>query len=268
MNLSTLPDPAGVRSPAVSLERATAGFFALFLFASAISIAMAHISLGLTLCALCGLMLANRRWPEDLGPRPVYFAIGAYVGWLVISSLAGASPLSSLISLKEEGLFVILPIGILLGRLYIWNQSWQITLNDPITGVGPGNFVPAYSAHLPDDAAPYHYMGHAHNDYLNLSAQTGIPGLLLYLTVWGVIIARLWRRSRDDSAPAENRALANAALLASLVFCTASMTEAAFADEELRQLITALWALGLSEGGHPVSHSRADSLEPERPEVS
>ncbi len=410
------------------LERAAACFFGLFLFGSAFSIAMAQITLGLTLCTLCAWKLANSNWPEDFGPRLVYTAIGAYVSWLAISSLAGASPLSSLISLKEEWLFVILPVGIFLGRhrtvrsrlimalaigallagtygviqhftgvhwfkaealhragenyrlagnfshpltygyfvatssvfllnyllgsfrelsrptrllillatlacltattlstsrgpllslgvgliatalmrrqfvrltasvilagllvwisapkmmaefgsrlkndfnaeqrtgrLYIWNQSWQITLSAPITGVGPGNFGPTYSAHLPDDAASYHHQGHAHNDFLNLSATTGFPGLVFYLTVWGIIFVRLWRRSRDESSPAENRALAKAALLASLVFCTGSLTEAAFADEELRQLITALWAFGFSAGIGPDLHHRSDPEQP------
>jgi O-antigen ligase len=401
----------GRRSAANRLETAVGAFFALFLFGSAFSIAMAQITFGLSLAAFAGWIIVSRRWPEGLGPRLVYLAIGSYVGWLVIASVAGTSPLASLAALREEWLFAILPVGIFLGRnqsvrsrllialaigtllagtygivqhftgvywfksgtlhvvgdnyrlagnfshpltygyfvatssvfllnyliaspknqsrlvrvlllaatltsltatalclsrgpllalvvgliatglirrqfvrpaiglmlvvaviwiaapglvaeytsrlntdldpedrgsrLYIWNQSAEIIADNPLTGVGPGSFHEAYSDLLPAEAIPHEHQGHAHNDFLNLAATTGVPGLLLYLSIWGIVMVELWRRSRNNDVSPDSRALATAALVASVVFCTASMTEAAFADEELRQLITALWAFGL-----------------------
>jgi len=413
MNKSIQPTTSGSGSTAIRLETALTVFFALFLFGSAFSIALAQIALGLSLLTFCGWMFVTRRRPENLGPKPLYIAIGVYIGWQVISSLAGTSPLSSLAALREEWLFVILPLGIFLGRhqttrsrllsalavgvllvgtygiiqyftgaywfksgglptaggsyrlagnfshpltygyfvatssvfllnyliesfrsqprytrilfaaailtsltatvlcmsrgpllalgigliatglmhrqfvriaatlllaialiwiaapkpiaefenrvrkdlnlenrggrLYIWNQSGKIIKDNPVTGVGPGNFGQAYSDHLPAEAAPYEHLGHAHNDFLNLAATIGIPGLLLYLSIWGIVMIQLWRRLRNTSGSLESHALATAALVASIVFCAGSMTEAAFADEELRQLITALWAFGLTD---------------------
>ena len=403
----------GDRYSPIRLETTLTVFFALFLFASTFSIALAQISLGLSLLTFCGWVIMIRRLPENLGPRPLYIAIGVYIGWQVISSLAGTSPLSSITALREEWLFIILPLGILLGRrqttrsrlltalavgvlligiygiiqhftgvhwfkssgpptaggnyrltgnfshpltygyfvatssvfllnyfigsfrnqslgtrilfatatltsltatalcmsrgpllalgiglivtglmhrqfiliattlllaitlawivapkmvtefesrlindlnqesrggrLYIWNMSGRIIIDDPITGVGPGNFSQAYSNQLQAEASPHVNMGHAHNDFLNLAATIGIPGLILYLSIWGIVMVQLWRRLRNTSGSSESHALATAALIASVVFCAGSMTEAAFADEELRQLITALWAFGLTD---------------------
>ncbi len=90
--------------------------FALFLFWSAISIAGAQIALGFSVATFIGWMIAAHRFPGRVGPRYLYGGIGLYVGWLVVSSLANASPLSSLAALREEWLFVILPLGIFLGR--------------------------------------------------------------------------------------------------------------------------------------------------------
>jgi O-antigen ligase len=35
-------------------------------------------------------------------------------------------------------------------------------------------------------------LGHAHNYYLNVAAETGLLGLGAYLTLWGTAFARVW----------------------------------------------------------------------------
>lgn len=64
-------------------------------------------------------------------------------------------------------------------RLAIWQSSWNMFLNNPVLGVGVGNFDLAYPSYaLPDwPSLP----GHAHNYYLNLLAETGLLGLTAYL---------------------------------------------------------------------------------------
>jgi len=133
------------------------------------------------------------------------------------------------------------------GRLNIWNNSLKIVSEHPWIGVGPGNFKPAYAEHLSPDSIPEDHLGHAHNDFLNMAATTGIPGLICYLGFWAMVLTVLWRGVKTTLGTDQNRAMSLAALVASLAFLTASMTEAAFADEELRQLLTALWAFGLSD---------------------
>lgn len=70
-------------------------------------------------------------------------------------------------------------------------RMWQLS---PWLGVGPGNYAVVYdSVKLPgwDEA-----LGHAHNIYLNLLAETGIWGLVAFLGMWGTITGWLIRQLR------------------------------------------------------------------------
>ena len=62
---------------------------------------------------------------------------------------------------------------------------WQAALNmisaHPLLGVGAGNYSAVYSQYMVPGWTLS--LGHAHNFYLNMAAETGIPGLLVYLTV-------------------------------------------------------------------------------------
>ena len=57
----------------------------------------------------------------------------------------------------------------------------------PLFGVGFGNYEPSYQSFR---LAAWQYgLGHAHNIYLNVLAETGIIGLLAYLIFWGGLAA-------------------------------------------------------------------------------
>jgi putative inorganic carbon (HCO3(-)) transporter len=63
---------------------------------------------------------------------------------------------------------------------------WQVALNmlteHPWTGVGFSNYQPVYEQYrLLNWPMP---LGHAHNIYLNVAAETGVIGLGLYLLLW------------------------------------------------------------------------------------
>ena len=89
-------------------------FFCLFAFSSAFSIAMAQISLGLAVLGSIGIMIFERRNPFDRSVKSVYMWIGAYILWLVISSLFGDTPVKSIEMLREEWLFLAVPVSMLL----------------------------------------------------------------------------------------------------------------------------------------------------------
>lgn len=59
------------------------------------------------------------------------------------------------------------------GRLEMWYQAWQTTLNFPLQGVGIGNF----SRYIQPDAN-YRVPIYAHNLFLDFSAETGFPGAI------------------------------------------------------------------------------------------
>ncbi len=67
-------------------------------------------------------------------------------------------------------------------RLAHWQAAYTMANAHPFIGVGLGNYETAYSRYgLPSWPRP---LAHAHNDYLNLLAETGLIGLVGYLAGW------------------------------------------------------------------------------------
>jgi putative inorganic carbon (HCO3(-)) transporter len=76
-------------------------------------------------------------------------------------------------------------------RMAHWQAGWQMWTEHPWRGVGIGNYEPIYPAYyVPPWEEP---LGHAHNYYLNVAAETGLIGLLAYLVLWG---AAFWQAVR------------------------------------------------------------------------
>ncbi len=72
-------------------------------------------------------------------------------------------------------------------RVAHWQAAWGMFSAHPWTGVGIGNYPAVYGQYaLPRWQEP---LGHAHNYYLNIAAEAGIPGLAAYL-LW--VGASLW----------------------------------------------------------------------------
>ncbi len=137
-------------------------------------------------------------------------------------------------------------------RLFIWSNSLKVIRDHPAVGVGISNFRQEYTKHLRPDIGNERKHAHAHNDVLSIAANNGIPGAVLYIVVWVVVLRLLWRRAKrpvDDESHYYSRAV----LLASVMFLLTSITEATFADEEVRQMLMFLWAVGLWPW-----HSRGD----------
>lgn len=81
-------------------------------------------------------------------------------------------------------------------RIAHWQSALEMARDHPWLGVGFDNYEAVYPAYaLMEWQNP---LGHAHNYYLNLLAETGIIGLGTYLLAWVVVYAltiRQWRRS-------------------------------------------------------------------------
>lgn len=78
-----------------------------------------------------------------------------------------------------------------LERLAHWQAALSMAREHLWLGVGIGNYAAAYPAYAlinwPDP------LGHAHNYYLNVLAETGVLGLLAYLVFWTAV---LWQSGR------------------------------------------------------------------------
>jgi O-antigen ligase len=165
---------------------------------------------------------------------------------LLIVILAGSVASGGLVQRFKEQFHVDTQLRYEGGRLFIWDNSLKVIGDHPLLGVGQGNFRDEYIKHLREDIGEHRKLTHAHSDYLNVTAIAGIPGLLLYLGIWVVVLRYLWRGVRAAQFSGFRRSLSIGALLASVGFMVSSLTEATFADEEVRQLMMFIWAAGLS----------------------
>jgi O-antigen ligase len=80
-------------------------------------------------------------------------------------------------------------------RLAHWQAGAEMASESLLTGVGFGNYEPAY-----EEYALLNWpiaLGHAHNYYLNILAETGLPGALAYLAIWTLIF---WQAIRLTSS--------------------------------------------------------------------
>lgn len=73
-----------------------------------------------------------------------------------------------------------------LERLAFWQSAREMARQHLWLGVGLGNYAAAYPAFALINWT--HSLGHAHNYYLNLLAETGVIGLSVYVLLWSVII--------------------------------------------------------------------------------
>lgn len=82
----------------------------------------------------------------------------------------------------------------LVERLAHWQAAINMAHAHPILGVGLGNYETAYPLFR---LIYWKYpLGHAHNYYLNVLAETGIIGLTAYLCMWLIIAVVTWRTIR------------------------------------------------------------------------
>jgi O-antigen ligase len=145
------------------------------------------------------------------------------------------------------------------GRMFIWTHSYRIAHDNPIFGVGPGYFHDAYAATLDLSILGQSIHGHAHDDLLNVAAQSGFPGALFFLAMWVSVWVYSWRAYKSSVLSPFERRVALAGLLGAICFFLTSITEATFADEEVRQMLMFVWAAGLamylkSKSGLPLIH--------------
>jgi O-antigen ligase len=79
-------------------------------------------------------------------------------------------------------------------RLAHWQAALSMFRFDLWTGIGFGCYEAAYPmfALINWPIA----LGHAHNYYLNLAAETGLIGLVGYVVLWGVVLWRTWQVTR------------------------------------------------------------------------
>ncbi|NIR63766.1 MAG: hypothetical protein GWN61_06845, partial [candidate division Zixibacteria bacterium] len=77
-------------------------------------------------------------------------------------------------------------------RSDIWLRTLYMIQDFPLSGVGMGHFPDAFRIFYPNSLDPSSYLMHAHNIYLQVAADLGLPGLVLWLSILLITIAGSW----------------------------------------------------------------------------
>ena len=168
----------------------------------------AWLGLALALCAMLvalprrllhGMFLAlalaaffAALWSADLLPRSV------------VNRLTTAA--SDLFTISDVRGFDFTPANYaVVERLAHWQAAVSMAREQPIFGVGLGNYAAVYDEYrLINWEAP---LGHAHNLYLNFLAETGALGLSAYLAFWLAIFLVTWRTRRHPDRTSRSVAI-------------------------------------------------------------
>ncbi len=191
---------------AAYLERTTAVSLALMLFAPQMRVKLlAGVALLPQLAALLltfskgGIFLA-------LPAMMIVIALGGILllrqqgksvrllwGLVAIVALAGLALIPAIGTERFRGLLDPSSATSLM-RINLWRSSWQMAKDHWLLGVGPDNFLYTYrSGYLLPAAWKEPNLNHPHNFVLDWWTRLGIPGLVLGLTWWGLLMRRQWK---------------------------------------------------------------------------
>ncbi len=108
------------------------------------------------------------------------------------------------------------------GRLDTWRSAVEMAEDHPLTGVGPGLFGRTLRAYRDPELAQDKLVS-AHNLPLNVLAETGVPGLLILLTVAAQLLRAWWRTW--SAADRTRRVWLEAALAALAAYAVHSLVD-------------------------------------------
>lgn len=103
------------------------------------------------------------------------------------------------------------PEGSAEARYNIWRVAGTIIKENPVTGIGLGVYARAHAMYAPRVGVPVTALGFrdTHSTYLNVAAETGIPGALIFLSMVGVVAVSCERtRRRARGTPRAEQLLA------------------------------------------------------------
>jgi O-antigen ligase len=128
-------------------------------------------------------------------------------------------------------------------RWEFWPDVWDAALAFWPFGSGLGTFVEAFAMHEPLTSLSPHYLNHAHNDYLEMMLEAGLPGLALVFIVLvrvGMAAAQAWFK---PAACGVVRSASRAASLPLILIVLGSVVDYPARTFAISSLVGLCWAI-------------------------
>ncbi|HSD27656.1 MAG TPA: O-antigen ligase family protein [Vicinamibacteria bacterium] len=128
-------------------------------------------------------------------------------------------------------------------RIYMWQAGLDMVLDRPVFGQGPGMVLVVYPRYRWPEAT-HPMQPHLHNNFLQVAAERGVPGLVFFLW-WAaaVFVAAIRETRRAAAGPPGPRWAAGGALAALAAVFAAGLFEYNLGDSEVLMLVLLLAAV-------------------------
>ncbi|HRF98870.1 MAG TPA: O-antigen ligase family protein, partial [Aggregatilineales bacterium] len=207
----------------------TCGFYALATALMSIAV-IASWSRGAWLGFGVALLVLIVAFPRKLWQGMALLGVVIIVGGILWASGKLPSSLTDRVASATQELFVLTDVrGVdinpdnyaVIERLAHWQAALNMSRQNTWLGVGFGNYDATYEAYR---LINWKFsLGHAHNYYLNVLAETGIIGLVAYIGVFVSLVVITWQTRRQPDQLARTIAIG---LLGSWAYlATHSMTD-------------------------------------------
>ena len=156
----------------------------------------AWLGFGAAVVAMAVALPRKSRWGLLLVAVLVVGAVGLYsAGLLPASVVARLTDFARDVRFEDvRGVGINDANYAVLERLAHWQAALEMFRYNFWTGVGFGCYEPAYRTFALINWPIA--LGHAHNYYLNLAAETGLVGLAAYVLLWGAVFWQTWQATR------------------------------------------------------------------------
>ncbi len=127
-------------------------------------------------------------------------------------------------------------------RIRLWQTSINMIKDKPIWGIGLGNFGKLFDRYKVEGV--YDTICHPHNDFLNVAVNSGLLGLLAYLSIWAVFLYSTIKSVIKNKKNGFGYSVQLSGIVAITAFLFASLFQCYYTDAEVNMLI--MFILGLT----------------------
>lgn len=127
-------------------------------------------------------------------------------------------------------------------RIRLWQTSIRMIKDSPVWGVGLGGWGVLFHEYKVEGV--YDATCHPHNDFLNVAVNTGLIGLLAYVSIWIIFLYSTIKSMAINKDNRFARSVQMGAVAAMVAFLFAGLLQCYYTDAEVNMLL--LFILGLT----------------------